>query len=99
MADFAGNGEESAPEGLRAGCSRARRQLELRNLTVPRDDASRRERVEGLQTDLRTAQSPLEREKRAKRKIRPFEKLRKLCSRSGNSDQAGHLRVPTFSGW
>jgi hypothetical protein len=62
----------------RTGFLRARRQLRMRNLTVPRGDASRRERVEGLQPDLRTAQSPLECEKRAKRKIQPFEKLRKL---------------------
>jgi hypothetical protein len=64
----------------------------MRNLTLPRDDVSRRKRVEGLQPDLRTAQSPLECEKRARRKIRPFEKLRKLCSRRGNSDQTGHPR-------
>jgi hypothetical protein len=50
----------------------------MRNLAVPRVDVSRRERVKGLQTDLRTAQSPLECEKRARRKIQPFEKLRKL---------------------
>jgi hypothetical protein len=50
----------------------------MRNLAVPRVDVSRRERVKGLQPDLRTAQSPLECEKRAKRKIQPFEKLRKL---------------------
>jgi hypothetical protein len=78
MADFVGNGEESAPEGLRTGCLSARRQLRMRNLTLPRDGVNHRERVEGLQSYLRTAQSPLESEKRAKRKIRPFEKLRKL---------------------
>lgn len=78
MADFVGNGGESAPEGLRTGFLRARRQLEIRNLTVPCDGVSQRERVEGLQTDLRTAQSPLESEKRAKRKIRSFQKLREL---------------------
>jgi len=77
-ADFVRNGEEGASERQRTGCSRARRQLEMRNLTVPRDDVSRRERVRGLQPDLRTAQSPLECEKRARRKIQPSEKLRKL---------------------
>jgi hypothetical protein len=64
----------------------------MRNLTVPRDGVSRRERVRGLQPDLRTAQSPLECEKRARRKIRPSEKPRKLCSRGGNSDRARHPR-------
>lgn len=64
-------GENGVPESEEA-------ELGMRNLAVPRVDVSRRERVKGLQPDLRTAQSPLECEKRAKRKIRPFERLRKL---------------------